>query len=81
MELKFNQSDTIPEIIDKIEAFKSQYEEILASFSYWDLKKKNEYKWKVKKDIYSLKMADWKKGIIWEYINGLEKASVLYKIK
>lgn len=57
------------EIMANIEVLKSYYRDIITSFSYFDLKKKNAFKRQIKKTIYALQFEQWKKDLIWEKLN------------
>ena len=81
MELGFVAYSSFSDIVDNIETLRLQYEEVLASFSNFEQKQKHEYMRLIKKEIYSLKMLEWKKDKIWEYINGLEYIDVLKNLK
>lgn len=81
MELGFVAYSSFSDIVDNIETLRLQYEEVLASFSNFDQKQKHEYMRLIKNEIYSLKMLEWKKDKIWEYINGLEYIEVLKNLK
>lgn len=81
MELGFVAYSSFSDIVDNIETLRLQYEEVLASFSNFEQKQKHEYMRLIKNEIYSLKMLEWKKDKIWEYINGLEYIEVLKNLK
>lgn len=69
---------TFEEAVNNIKTLKTQYEKVLASFSYFEFKKELEFKKNVKRSIYNLKMSEWKKDKLWEYMNGYE---LFYVIK
>lgn len=75
-----NQDWTFNEIINEIKVLKAQYKRILASFSYFQLKYKVQFKKETRQLIYSLKFEEWKKDKIWDYINDFEFYSVLENV-
>ena len=76
-QLEISPSWTFEEAIEHLETLKSQYEEILASFSYYQIHEKVEFLRKVKNDFYSLKLKEWEINKLWEYMNGYEFLYVL----
>lgn len=56
------------EMVDNIEAIKSQTREIIASFSYFQKKEEIEFKRELKKQIFALKFEYWKCERLLEYI-------------
>lgn len=79
-QLEISPSWTFEETIEHLEALKSQYEEVLASFSYYQIHDKVEFIRKVKNDFYSLKLKEWEINKLWEYMNGYEFLYVLRQI-
>lgn len=75
--LNINQSWNFEEAVNHLETLKSQYQEILASFSYYQIHEKVEFLRKVKNDFYSLKLKEWEINKLWEYMNGYEFLYVL----
>lgn len=71
---------TFEDIVTKIKAIKSQYEEILSSFSNFELKERNDYKRETRNQFYNLNMAEWKKDRLWEYMNDCQEYYVLEQI-
>lgn len=67
------------EVIENIEAIKSNYKDILASFLWYEVGKRVECGYNLKRQIYSLKFEEWKKDKIWEYINDYEEFETLLK--
>ena len=67
--MKYIQYLSFNEIMANIEALKSHYRDIIASFSYFELKKRNDFKRKIKKMVYELQFEDWKKDLLWETLN------------
>ena len=80
MEIKINLDWTFGEVVENLQALKLQYEEVLASFYYFDLKKAVSKKREIKKIFYSFKLKDWQKDKIWEYMNGFETLQTLISI-
>lgn len=68
MELNFNQDWNYKEVVKNIEALKSQVWDIIASFSYLEIKELIEFKRELRRLIYSLKMEEWRRERIFEYI-------------
>lgn len=64
-----NLSWNFNELMKHIEALKSQYKIILASFSYFQLKKEVAFVYQTRQKIYSLKFEKYKREKIWEYLN------------
>ncbi len=67
------------DLIMQIEVLKCHYTDILTSFSWKDLKKKNDFIQTTKRCVYALNFEDWKKDKIWEYLNGDEELDTLKK--
>jgi hypothetical protein len=61
---------TFKEIVNNIQAMKSRYKRVLSLFSCgFDIKKKNNYIYQTKIEIYSLFKETWKSDRIWNYMN------------
>lgn len=78
--LNFNDNWTFEDIVYNLKMLKSQYEEILASFCYFELHKKVETIKAIRDNLYSLKLKEWQKNKIWEYMNGYETIFTLESI-
>ena len=76
-ELKINYNWSFEEAVNHLETLKSQYEEVLTSFSYYQIHEKVEFLRKVKNDFYSLNLKRWEIDKLWEYMNGYEFLYVL----
>lgn len=76
-ELYINPEWNFKETVDNLKTLKSEYEGLLASFYYFDLKEVIELKRKTRDAFYSLKFEEWKKDKIWNYMNGFEFYYVL----
>ena len=61
MEIKINLDWTFDEVVENLQALKLQYEEVLASFYYLQLKEAVSKKREIKKMFYSLNLKDWQK--------------------
>lgn len=71
---------TFQETVKNIKAVKLQYEEILSSFSIFEIKEKNIFKRELRDSIYSLNMEEYKKDRLWEYMNDCLDFIVLKQI-
>ena len=77
--MKVNQNWKYKDIMKYIEAMKFEYQEVSASFLWFEKKQQMEYIRNCKKQIYSLGFETWKKDKIWEYLNDFENIEVLFK--
>ena len=59
---------TFKEVVENIEVVKSQTEDIIASFSSFEIKKQIKFKQQLRNKIYSLNFETWKKDRIIECI-------------
>ena len=57
------------EIVDNIEIMRDDYHKMIASFSVFERKKGIELCKKFKKEFYSLNFEEYKKDLVWRYIN------------
>ena len=80
-ELYINPDWTFKETLDHLEAIRSQFEEILSSFSYFQLHEKVEFVRNLRNSFYELKFEEWKIDKIWNYMNGFEFMYVLRSLK
>lgn len=76
-EIYINPDWTFKEAVEHLKTLKAHYKGNLASFLYFQLKEKVEFKRKIRNAIYSLKMEEWKKDKIWNYMNDYEFYYVL----
>lgn len=77
-ELNINQNWTFKEVVDNLKSLKTDYEGILATFSYFDLYEKVLFLKKTRDSFYSLlNLQEWEKDKIWDYMNGFEFLYVL----
>lgn len=68
-ELKIEQNLSIRDFIKQIETLRTQYEEILTSFYYMEIKERNKFIKNTRDQIYSLKYNVVIKDKIWSYMN------------
>jgi len=81
MNLFIDYSWNYKETIVHLQALKSQYEEILASFSLWELKERNDFIRHARSQIYSLSILEWQKDRIWNCLNGNDDINkVIYSV-
>ena len=80
MDLNINPNWTFKEIFINIRALRNSYEGILCSFSYFELPKKVEFKRKTRNLIYSMSFDNYRKDLIWNYINNFEYYYVLKQV-
>lgn len=78
---EIKEETTFKEIMLNIEAIKTQYKGVLASFSYKETKERNYYMRLMKLQIYSLRFERWKIDRLWEYMNDYCLLDVLKSIK
>lgn len=69
MNLKIDKNWTFKNVIENIKTLRSDYERILASFSYFHSHSKILFIQQTKKQIYSFNFKEWKKDMIWFYLN------------
>ena len=78
--LVVNKNWTFEETVKNIEALKSQYCDILASFSCYEIKDKVKFKRNLRDSFYSMNLKTWEIDKIWEYMNDYEFLYVLKDI-
>lgn len=76
-ELNINQNWTFKEVVDNLKSLRTDYEGILATFSYFDLHDKVLFLKNTRDKFYSLNLQEWEKDKIWDYMNGFEFLYVL----
>lgn len=79
IELGIDLSWKYKELVSNIEAIKSEYKGICASFLYFELAEKVKFIKRTKEKVYLLPFELWKKDKIWEYLNDYEEIEVLEK--
>lgn len=79
-ELNINQNWTFKEVVDNLKSLRTDYEGILATFSYFNTHEKVEFRRKTRDKFYSLNLQEWEKDKIWSYMNGFEFLYVLKDI-
>lgn len=57
------------DVVQNIETLRSQYKGFLVSFSLWERPKRIQLCRDFKKQIYSLRFEEYRKNLIWKYIN------------
>lgn len=80
MDLNINPNWTFKEIFVNIRALRNSYEDILCSFSYFELPKRVEFKRKTRNLIYSMSFDNYRKDLIWNYMNHFEYYYVLKQV-
>lgn len=75
--LVVNKNWTFEETVKNIEALKSQYCDILASFSCYEIKDKVKFKRNLRDSFYSMNLKVWEIDKLWEYMNDYEELSTL----
>lgn len=70
MNLYIDSNWTFKEVFYNIRALKTQYEDILCSFSYFQIKEVAKFKRNTRDKFYSLNLDEWQIDKLWEYING-----------
>ena len=68
MKIYIDPDSTFRDIVDNIEAIKSQVGDIIASFSSFEIKKQLQFQRELRKQIYALKFELWKRERILETI-------------
>ena len=78
--LVVNKNWTFEEAVKNIEALKSQYCDILASFSCYEIKDKVNFMRNSRNSFYSMNLKVWEIDKLWEYMNDFEFLYVLKDI-
>ena len=79
MNLIINPSWTYKQAVEHLEALKSQYEEVLASFSSFDIKERTHFIYSIRNQFYALSCLEWQKDRMWNYMNGSDDLlSIIY---
>ena len=78
--LVVNKNWTFEETVKNIEALKSQYCDILASFSCYEIKDKVNFMRNSRNSFYSMNLKTWEIDKLWEYMNDFEFLYVLKDI-
>ena len=81
MRLEIDPNWTWKESVDHIKALKDQFDGILASFLWYEVREKNDFVCDARDKIYGLKFEEWKRDKLWNYLNGFEFLSILKRIK
>ena len=72
MDLNINPNWTYKDMVKNVRALRTQYEGILCSFSYFHKHDKVKFIKETRKKFYSLGYDDYRKNIVWEYMNHCE---------
>ena len=75
--LVVNKNWTFEEAVKNIMTLKSQYCDILASFSCYEIKDKVNFKRNLRNSFYSMNLKVWVIDKLWEYMNDYEELSTL----
>lgn len=78
--LNINQNWKFKDVVENLRALRIQYENILRSFTYFQLNEIVEFKRHTRNAFYSLNFETWKKDKIWNYMNHYEFLYVLQGI-
>lgn len=71
---------TFKEVVKNIKAIRLRYEEVLLSFSVYELRNEIEFRREARNSVYALNMQEWKKDRIWDYMNDFLDFGVLEQI-
>ena len=77
MKLNINPDWSFQDVVDNLKVLRTQYEEILHFFSYFDLHEEVLFMKNTRDAFYSLNFDEWKKDRIWDYMNHFEFYYVL----
>lgn len=80
MRLEINQNWKFKDVVENLRALRTQYEDILRSFTYFQLNEIVEFKRNTRNAFYSLNFETWKKDKIWNYMNRFEYFFILQEI-
>ena len=70
---------TYRQAVIHLQTLKLQYEEVLASFSSFEIKERTHFIYSVRKQFYSLSCLEWQKDRMWNYMNESDDlSSILY---
>ena len=70
MELNIDPNWKFKEAVSNIRVLKSQYEDILHSFSYFQIKEAATFKRETRDKFYALNIFEWQADKLWDYMNG-----------
>lgn len=80
-QLNINPNWNYKETIKNIKTLKYEFQNALASFSYFQLHDKVLFTYEIKTAIYSLNFETWRKDRIWEYLNHDIPMTILQNLK
>ena len=75
--ISFNPNWTFKEAVGNLKALKTRYEQVLVSFSCYEVKERVEFRRHTRNAVYSIQAEEWERDKIWEYMNGYEFLYVL----
>lgn len=79
MVLFIDPSWTYHQAVIHLQTLKLQYEEVLASFSYFQLHERTNFIRSTRNQFYALSCLEWQKDRMWNYMNGSDDLfSLLY---
>ena len=71
---------TFKEVVNVLKAIKLEYKRGLLPFSIYEIKEQTYYIYVWRKRIYKLNIVEWKKDLIWEYMNDDVEYEILQKL-
>lgn len=77
MQLEINKNWDFKELVNHIWTLRDDFDNLLASFSYFDLHEKINFMRKTRDAIYSLNFEEWRKDKVWSYMNHYEYYTTL----
>lgn len=80
-QLIINPNWNYKEILKNLKTLRHEYQNVLASFSYFQLHEKVLFVYEIKQSIYSLPFETWRKDRIWEYLNHDIDYTILQNLK
>lgn len=81
MELFIDPNWNYKQTLSNLRALRRQYDNVLRSFSYFQLHERVLFNYEIKNAIYSLNFEEWKKDRIWEYLNHDIPLTILQNLK
>lgn len=69
MNLNINSNWTFREVVSNIRALRTQYEDILRSFNYFEIKRVAEFRRNTRDQFYSLNLDEWQIDKLWDFMN------------
>lgn len=81
MELYIDPNWNYKQTLLHLRALRLSYDNVLRSFSYFNLHDKVLFVYEIKQSIYSLPFETWRKDRIWEYLNHDIPMTILQNLK